>query len=117
MSRVARSATAGLLIHGPFCHYWIQFTEQYLVGCTTPTLLNVDTLTPFAGADVSRGDWPWALMCRGGLAAELQRRVVERLREGVSGPDGVVAVPQHVLHVHDPVSSPTLRYIPTHPRS
>mmetsp|Transcript_10935 Transcript_10935/g.22785 ORF Transcript_10935/g.22785 Transcript_10935/m.22785 type:complete len:448 (-) Transcript_10935:487-1830(-) len=30
MSRVARSALAGLLVHGPFCHYWIQFTENYL---------------------------------------------------------------------------------------
>lgn len=30
MDRVARSATMGFLIHGPMCHYWIEFIEKYL---------------------------------------------------------------------------------------
>lgn len=30
LSRVARSAAAGFMIHGPFCHYWILFTENNL---------------------------------------------------------------------------------------
>lgn len=30
MSRTLRSATAGFLIHGPFCHYWIQWMEANL---------------------------------------------------------------------------------------
>mmetsp|Transcript_10089 Transcript_10089/g.13750 ORF Transcript_10089/g.13750 Transcript_10089/m.13750 type:complete len:268 (-) Transcript_10089:422-1225(-) len=30
MDRVARSAFAGFFIHGPFCHYWIEWTETYL---------------------------------------------------------------------------------------
>ncbi|CAM9940063.1 unnamed protein product, partial [Sphacelaria rigidula] len=28
--RTGRSATAGLLIHGPLCHYWIQLMQTYL---------------------------------------------------------------------------------------
>eukprot|EP00238_Polyblepharides_amylifera_P001494 CAMPEP_0196570850 /NCGR_PEP_ID=MMETSP1081-20130531/1032_1 /TAXON_ID=36882 /ORGANISM="Pyramimonas amylifera, Strain CCMP720" /LENGTH=233 /DNA_ID=CAMNT_0041887529 /DNA_START=593 /DNA_END=1294 /DNA_ORIENTATION=- len=30
MTRVARSAVFGLMVHGPGCHYWVQFLEKYL---------------------------------------------------------------------------------------
>ncbi|CAM9511773.1 unnamed protein product [Choristocarpus tenellus] len=30
LRRTARSATAGLLVHGPLCHYWIMLMQTYL---------------------------------------------------------------------------------------
>jgi hypothetical protein len=30
LKRTARSAAAGLLVHGPMCHYWIEFMQKYL---------------------------------------------------------------------------------------
>lgn len=30
LKRTARSATAGLLVHGPLCHYWIELMQTYL---------------------------------------------------------------------------------------
>lgn len=32
LKRTGRSATAGLLIHGPLCHFWIQLMQTYLVS-------------------------------------------------------------------------------------
>lgn len=32
LKRTARSATAGLLIHGPLCHFWIELMQNYLVS-------------------------------------------------------------------------------------
>ena len=37
LKRTGRSATAGLLIHGPLCHFWIQLMQTYLVS--HPTLM------------------------------------------------------------------------------
>ncbi|CAM9981963.1 unnamed protein product, partial [Discosporangium mesarthrocarpum] len=31
LKRSARSASAGLLVHGPLCHFWIMLMQQYLV--------------------------------------------------------------------------------------
>lgn len=38
LKRTGRSATAGLLIHGPLCHFWIQLMQTYLVS--RPTWMN-----------------------------------------------------------------------------
>ncbi len=32
LKRTARSATAGLLVHGPLCHFWIELMQKYLVS-------------------------------------------------------------------------------------
>lgn len=32
LKRTARSATAGLLVHGPLCHFWIELMQTYLVS-------------------------------------------------------------------------------------
>ena len=39
LKRTGRSATAGLLIHGPLCHFWIQLMQNYLVR--HPTLMHL----------------------------------------------------------------------------
>lgn len=32
LKRTGRSATAGLCIHGPLCHFWIELMQTYLVS-------------------------------------------------------------------------------------